>query len=259
MLTIISPAKRLDFSADTPAIEFTKPELLTQSKKLVERLRKLSPRQVAKLMGVNDKIAADVHRYFRDWKPRYNAAGSKPSLLAFRGDVYLALAAEEFSAGDFEFAGEHLRILSGLYGVLRPQDLIQPYRLEMGTPLKGEYGSDLYAFWGDRIATSLAKALQSQGDDVVVNLASKEYFGAARTQTFACRVITPVFKDFNRGQYRVLSFLAKRARGMMVSYLIRRRVDDLAGLLKFREGGYRLNREQSTDDRPVFTRDNASG
>jgi len=254
MLIVISPAKRLDFTPQSLHDTHFKPEFLTQSKKLITALQKLSPKQLGKLMGISDKLAAEVHGYVTDWKAKYDSANAKQALLAFRGDVYLGIDADSFEPGDFEFAQQHLRILSGLYGVLRPLDLMQAYRLEMGTKLANEVGEDLYEFWSDRIAKTLKKTLAEQGDDVLVNLASNEYFKAAKAKTLGCRVITPVFKDRSRGEYRVLSFFAKKARGLMAGYLIRHRVADLSGLLEFREAGYKLNRGLSSDDRPVFTR-----
>jgi len=176
-------------------------------------------------------------------------------VLAFRGDVYQGLNADSFSTKDFDFAQQHLRILSGLYGVLRPLDFMQAYRLEMGTKLAGDHGKDLYAFWGNRIAKSLQKALAAQGDEILVNLASNEYFKAAQAKQIGCRVITPVFKDRKNGDYKVISFFAKKARGMMTGHIIRQQITDSNGILKFHTAGYKYNRGLSTEDQPVFTRD----
>ena len=258
MLVVISPAKTLDFEPQSVCKTATKPALLAQSKQLVSHLRELSPKQISKLMSIGEKLTADVHGYFSDWKAKYDTTSAKQAVLAFRGDVYLGLEADTFKAKDFEFAQQHLRILSGLYGVLRPLDLMQPYRLEMGTKLKGEHGKDLYEFWGDRLAKSLGKALAEQGDDVLVNLASNEYFKAAKAKQIGCRVITPVFQDRNpKGEYKVVSFFAKKARGMMARHIIRERINGEAGLLKFRMAGYKYNRGLSSEDKPVFTRDKA--
>ena len=257
MLIVISPAKTLDFSPQQIARQATKPELLAQSKKLIPILREMSPRKLGKLMGISDRLAADVHEYVQSWKQKYDAAGAKQAVLAFRGDVYQGLAADDFKTADFEFAQSHLRILSGLYGLLRPLDLIQPYRLEMGTRLAGDHGKNLGDFWQDQIAKRLQKALAEQGDDVLVNLASSEYFQAARAKSIRCRVITPLFKDFHGGQYKVLSFFAKKARGLMARHLIRNRVSDLGGIKKFHTAGYRYNPELSTEDQPIFLRDKA--
>ncbi|MEM8944612.1 MAG: peroxide stress protein YaaA [Planctomycetota bacterium] len=258
MLILISPAKTLDFESQTILDVASKPEFLAQSKKLIAQLRVLTPAQIKKMMGISDKLTSEVHQYFADWKAKYDSKAAKQALLAFRGDVYLGLDADSFAARDFEFAQQHLRILSGLYGSLRPFDLIQPYRLEMGTKLKGDYGKDLYEFWGDRIAKSLQAGLAEQGDDVLVNLASNEYFKAARAKGIDGRVITPIFQDRNpKGEYKVMSFFAKKARGMMARYLIRERVRDEAGLLEFRDAGYKYHRGLSSENKPVFTRNRA--
>lgn len=257
MLMVVSPAKTLDFEPQSLYKTETKPELLSQAKQLIAQLRELSPKQLSKLMGISDNLAAGVHEYVASWKAKYNAVDAKQAILAFRGDVYQGLDADSFKAKDFEFAQQHLRILSGLYGVLRPLDLMQGYRLEMGTKLKGDHGADLYDFWGDRIAKTLSKALAEQGDDVLVNLASNEYFKAANANSIDCRVITPVFKDRKGDDYRVISFFAKKARGMMARHVIRERVRDESGLLKFRMWGYKYNRGLSSEDEPVFTRDKA--
>ncbi len=272
MLIVISPAKTLDFSPQSLHKTTSKPELLTQSKKLIALLRKLSPKQLGKLMSISDKLSAGVHEYVADWKAKYDTTTAKQSLLAFRGDVYLGIDADSFSTKDFDFAQKHLRILSGLYGVLRPLDLMQAYRLEMGTKLLGEHGKDLYTFWGGKIARNLKKALAEQDDDVLVNLASNEYFKATHakaaqakaTQAAAtqvkrldCRVITPVFKDRKGSDYKVISFFAKKARGMMAGYLIRNRITDENGILQFRQAGYKYHRGLSSHDQPVFTRPQA--
>jgi len=267
MLIVISPAKTLDFAP--PSLHKTtlhkttsKPELLAQSKKLIALLRELSPKKISKLMGISDKLAAGVHEYVADWKAKHDAVGAKQALLAFRGDVYQGLDADSFSTKDFEFAQQHLRILSGLYGVLRPLDLMQGHRLEMGTKLAGDHGKNLYDFWGDRIARSLKKALAEQGDDVLVNLASNEYFKATQAKTsqykgLGCRVITPVFKDRKNGEYKVISFFAKKARGMMTGHIVRNRITDESGILKFRVAGYKYHRGLSSENQPVFTRSKA--
>ncbi len=258
MLIVISPAKTLDFSPQSLHQATSKPELLAQSKKLIALLRQLSPKKIGKLMGISEKLSAGVHDYVADWKAKYDIKTAKQSLLAFRGDVYQGIDADSFMTKDFDFAQKHLRILSGLYGVLRPLDLMQGYRLEMGTKLAGEYGKNLYDFWGDKIAHSLEKSLAEQGDDVLVNLASNEYFKATQAKGLGCRVITPVFKDRKGGDYKVISFFAKKARGRMVGHLVRNHITDESGILKFREAGYKYNRGLSSDDQPVFTRAKAS-
>jgi len=259
MLIIISPAKTLDFAPQLLHKATSKPELLAQSKKLIAQLREFSPKEFSKLMSISDKLATGVHEYVANWKAKHDATTAKQAVLAFRGDVYLGLDADSFTAKDFDFAQQHLRILSGLYGVLRPLDLMQGYRLEMGTKLAGAYGKNLYDFWGDRIARSLKKALAEQGDDVLVNLASNEYFKATQAKGLGCRVITPAFKDSKGkdrqgGDYKVISFFAKKARGMMARHIICNRVKDERGILNFCAAGYKYNRRLSSEDQPVFTR-----
>jgi len=248
MLLLISPAKTLDFSPQSLVEESTKPTFLVQSKQLIALLREYSPQQIGKLMSISDNLAADVHGYVNHWKAKYNVGAAKQALLAF---------ADTFSDDDFQFAQQHLRILSGLYGILRPLDLIQPYRLEMGCKLSGDHGKDLYAFWGDRISQELKKSLAEQDDDLLINLASTEYFKAALAKRLGCRVITPVFKDRKGDDYKVISFFAKKARGLMTRHLLRRRIVDESGIRKFCSNGYQYNRELSGEDQLVFTRDGA--
>ena len=255
MLLVISPAKTLDFSPQSLHKTSSKPELLTQSKKLIAQLRELSPRQIGKLMGISEKLSADVHRYVADWKAKYDATGSKQAVLAFRGDVYQGLDADSFGSDDFDFAQQHLRILSGLYGVLRPLDLMQAYRLEMGTKFASGHVSNLYAFWGERIARSLQTAMDEQGDAILVNLASNEYFKGARAKQLDCRVITPAFKDRKNGDYKMIGYFAKKARGMMARHIIRNRITAERDLHEFRAAGYQFNHGLSSDGHPVFTRD----
>ena len=246
MIILLSPAKTLDFTPQSLVDESSKPALLAQSKKIIPLLRKQSPAQLKNLMGISDKLAAEVHSYFNNWNAKYDTTDAKQAMLAFRGDVYLGLEAEKFSAADFQFAQQHLRILSGLYGILQPLDLIQPYRLEMGTKLKGEHGKDLYDFWGDRIAKQLKKSLNEQDQPLLVNLASNEYFKAIQAKSLDCSIITPVFKDLKNGQYKVFSFFAKKARGMMARHIIQKQITDLAGIRKFSHG--RLSLQSRTLD-----------
>jgi cytoplasmic iron level regulating protein YaaA (DUF328/UPF0246 family) len=254
MIVVISPAKTFDFAPTTVLEESSRPALVTQSKKLIQNLRTLSQNDLRKLMRISDKLSAEVHGYLNSWKAKYNAKNAKQAILAFRGDVYLGLDAENFKPADFEFAQDCLRILSGLYGVLRPLDLIQPYRLEMGTKLAGEYGKDLYAFWGNRIAAELKKGLAQQEDDLLINLASNEYFKSVHALSLPCQIVTPVFQDYKNGQYKVISFFAKKARGMMARHIIRNQITNVSGIRKFRAAGYRYQRHLSADHGPVFTR-----
>lgn len=254
MLILISPAKTLDFTPQA-AHAGTKPQLLTQANRLAKHAQSLTPAKLGQLMSISPKLAATAHGYFAQWKAKFDAKGTKEAVFAFRGDVYIGLDADTLSEEDLKFAQEHLRILSGLYGVLRPLDLIQPYRLEMGIKLAGEYGKNLHAYWGDAIAKSLTKEAKGQGDATIVNLASQEYFAGADRPALKGRVITPAFQERHNGKYQVISFFAKKARGMMARHLIASRADSSDALRKFRAEGYRFNAELSSEDEPVFTRD----
>lgn len=256
MLILLSPAKTLDFSP-TPVALHSQPQALEQSLLLVKRLQQLEAPALGSLMKVSDQIAAlNVERY-QDFEAPF-ALGQhevKQALLAFKGDVYKDWPLDSYDDEDFQWAQAHLRILSGLYGVLRPMDLMRPYRLEMGTRLRNERGKNLYEFWGQRIAALLAQALQEQGDELVINLASQEYFRAVQTQHLPGQVVSPVFKDLKKGEYKIIAFYAKRARGLMAHYLIKNRVQDLEGLRAFSLNGYRYDEASSTEAEPVFLRD----
>lgn len=255
MIIVLSPAKTLDFESPLATDKHTTPRFQSEARQLVEILRGKSGKEIASLMNLSPKLTTlNVQRY-RDFSDRATAKNARPALLAFKGDVYQGLQAERFDARDLNYAQDHLRILSGLYGVLRPLDLMQPYRLEMGTSLASEAGKDLYAFWGERITRALNEELAGQKPKALINLASNEYFSAVNEDLLDGRIVSPVFKDRAKsGDYRVLSFFAKRARGMMAAWIIRERVDTLKGLKDFAEEGYRYSEEQSEPDRPVFLR-----
>ena len=255
MLIVISPAKTLDFETPPIVKKSTQPAFLERSAQLVTDARKLSPDQVGALMGISDKLAELNHQRFMNWGLPFTAANAKQSLLAFKGDVYTGLDADSMSAADFNFAQKHLRILSGLYGLLRPLDLMQPYRLEMGLKFANQGGKNLYEFWGSDITDKLNSQLKALKSEVLLNLASNEYFRAVQAKALHADVITPVFKDLKSGKYRVISFFAKKARGQMTRYIIDQRLDDVAGIKKFRVGGYRYNKAESTARDWVFTRD----
>lgn len=255
MLIVISPAKTLDF--DTPARidKFTKPQFLDDSKILIERLREFDPIQIGQLMSISSELAELNHRRNMNWSTPFSRDNAKQALLAFRGDVYVGLQAGTFTAKDFEFAQKHLRILSGLYGLLRPLDLMQPYRLEMGTALANARGKNLYAFWGDKITAALNAELANEKTPVLVNLASEEYFKAVHPKILAARVVTPIFKERKGDAYKVVSFFAKKARGAMSAYIIRNRLRDVDDIQGFTEDGYRFNAQLSTADEWLFTRE----
>ncbi|HSG02398.1 MAG TPA: peroxide stress protein YaaA [Marinobacterium sp.] len=255
MLVLLSPAKTLDYETPLTTQAHTLPEFVDQARPLIERLETFAPQDIADLMKLSDKLALlNVARY-QSWTTEHNFHNARQALLAFKGDVYTGLDAESLSESDLEFAQQHLRILSGLYGLLKPLDLMQPYRLEMGTSLETDKGKTLYAYWGstitDRLNTELAPS------DVVVNLASTEYFKSVQPKKLNARLITPVFKDEKNGQYKIISFWAKRARGLMARYIIDKRVSQPDALKEFNYDGYRFNSDLSHGDTWVFTRDHA--
>jgi cytoplasmic iron level regulating protein YaaA (DUF328/UPF0246 family) len=255
MLSVISPAKTLDFETAPTTKKSTQPEFLDRAAALVNDARQLSPGDIRSLMGVSDNIAELNHRRFMNWHMPFDRDNAKQAVLAFKGDVYTGLEAETLSAAELAFAQKHLRILSGLYGVLRPLDLMQPYRLEMGLKFGNSGGANLYEFWGDDITGSLNRSLKKSGSPILLNLASNEYFRAVQPGALDAEVITPVFKDLKNGKYRIISFFAKKARGQMARYVIENEINDVAPLKKYRVGGYRYNAKESTARELVFTRD----
>lgn len=256
MLTVISPAKTLDFETAAPVPKATRPEFLAQAAELVADARALAPEDIRALMGVSENIALLNHQRFIDWRLPFTKRNAKPALLAFRGDVYVGLRADTLSAAQLRFAQQHLRILSGLYGLLRPLDLMQPYRLEMGLPFANRGGRNLYEFWGTAITDALNTAVRKSGTEVLVNLASQEYFRAVQSRALHAEVITPVFKDLKGGRYKVISFFAKKARGQMARFIIENEVREPEALKTFSTGGYRYDAAASSARELVFTRDN---
>ncbi|WP_345830432.1 peroxide stress protein YaaA [Erwinia sp. HDF1-3R] len=254
MLMVISPAKTLDFESPLATRRFTQPALLDDSQKLIEIARQLTPAQIGTLMSISDKLAHLNAERFNDWHPPFSPDNARQAILAFKGDVYTGLQAETFHEKDFDFAQQHLRMLSGLYGVLRPLDLMQPYRLEMGIKLENPAGKDLYTFWGDRLTDALNAALAEQGDDTLINLASDEYFRAVKPKKLAGRIIKPVFLDEKNGRFKVISFYAKKARGLMSRYIIQHRLSQPEQLKKFDVDGYFFAAEESNDSDLVFKR-----
>ena len=255
MLMVISPAKTLDYTSPLATEAFTQPRFLEQSSQLIKVLRELSPSKLAELMKLSDKLAGLNIARFTEWQPDFTLENARQAILAFKGDVYTGLDAETLSSDDFNYAQQHLRILSGLYGVLRPLDLMQPYRLEMGTRLGNPEGKNLYEFWGDRLTESLNQCLAENKTDTVLNLASNEYFKAVKPKQLAGTLINVDFKDLKNGQYKIISFYAKKARGMMARYVIQHKVDSVAALKNFSEQGYYYSSEQSKPDHLVFLRD----
>ena len=254
MLIVLSPAKSLDYKTPVKVKSPTLPEFVSESAKLIADLKKMAPQDVAKLMGLSDQLAVlNVGRY-RDWSKKFTNENSKPAIYAFDGDVYDGFDAKSLNAKAIDFAQKHVRILSGLYGALRPLDLMQPYRLEMGTAFKNARGKDLYAFWGGRVTESLKKVLDEQKKPVLLNLASEEYFKVLQPKELGCPVISPVFQDAKDGKYKIISFYAKRARGLMARYVVENRITDPADLKGFNLDGYKYYAAESKIDKPVFRR-----
>lgn len=254
MLSVISPAKTLDFETPSTTQQVTQPDFLDHSQPLIDILRDYSPQQLSELMGISDKLAGLNAARFADWQPPFSLANAKPAVQAFQGDVYTGLNAHAFSDADNQFAQQHLRILSGLYGLLRPLDLIQPYRLEMGTKLPNHAGNDLYAYWKPTLTQALKQAIAESGSNVLVNLASNEYFKAINTQELDARLITPVFKDEKNGTFKIISFYAKKARGLMSAWIIQHQINDPEQLSHFNVAGYHYDSASSQGDTLVFTR-----
>jgi cytoplasmic iron level regulating protein YaaA (DUF328/UPF0246 family) len=254
MLIVISPAKTLDYETPPVSKRHTKPAMLKQSQQLIDNLRNYSALDLAELMKLSMKLAELNFDRYHDWQTPFTTKNAKQAALAMKGDVYTGLDAESLNEEGFQFAQAHLRILSGLYGVLKPLDLMQPYRLEMGTKLPNEQGKDLYAFWGESITQAINKALKAQGDDVLINLASNEYYKSIKPKLIKGRIITPQFKEKKNGSYRMIGVFAKRARGLMSRYIIENQLTDPEEIKKFKTDGYRFSKQQSKDDQWVFVR-----
>ena len=285
MLILISPAKTLDF--ETPALDssfksgnprtdkphndnglsrktalqcFSQPDFISDTEALVERLKTLSAPEISSLMKISDKLGELNASRYRTWQPNFDTTNAKQALLAFQGDVYRGMNVDSFELQDFDFAQEHLRILSGLYGILRPLDLIQPYRLEMGTKLAHSKlrelsANTLYEFWADKLTQTINRQLEKLENNTVVNLASNEYFKAIKPKLLTANVITPIFKDWKNGKYKIISIYAKKARGMMTAYIIKNRLDRPEDLKNFSQAGYSFNAELSDNNNLVFTRE----
>jgi cytoplasmic iron level regulating protein YaaA (DUF328/UPF0246 family) len=258
MILVISPAKALDYETPPTTATFTQPDLLDQSAELIDILREKSPAQIAELMLLSDQLSSlNVARY-ASWSRPFAPDNAKQALLAFNGDVYEGLDAKSLAADDLAWTQDHLRILSGLYGVLRPLDLMQAYRLEMGTRLANPRGKNLYEFWGERITDELNRLLAREEDAgrerVLVNLASDEYFKSVKPKKLKGRIVTPVFEDWKGGRYKIISFYAKRARGLMSRYVITKRIDEFEALQGFDAEGYAFAADASDADTLVFRR-----
>jgi cytoplasmic iron level regulating protein YaaA (DUF328/UPF0246 family) len=254
MLLVVSPAKKLDFESPLATTKFTQPTLLEHSQTLINDCIKLTPAQIASLMKLSDKLAGLNAARFGEWTAPFTTDNARQAMLSFNGDVYTGLDAQSFSDDDFDFAQQHFRILSGLYGLLKPLDLIQAYRLEMGCKLANARGDNLYQFWGDIITNELNNAVKAQGDNILINLASTEYFKSVKKKSLTAEIITPAFKDWKNGQYKMISFYAKKARGLMARYIIQNKITQVEQLKDFDLAGYQYNESFSKGNDWVFTR-----
>lgn len=259
MLILLSPAKTLDFETPATTQQHSMPRFLEQSAELVDVLKQYAPEEIGDLMSISPKLAQLNAERFYQWRMPFDTNKAKAALLAFKGDVYLGLDAETLSEMQLSNAQRYLRILSGLYGVLKPLDKILPYRLEMGIKLANPKGKNLYEFWGEKLTQSLNQELAEQGSEVVINLASNEYFKAIQPKKLKAELVTPVFKDEKNGQYKIISFYAKKARGLMARWLLEQELvvsnkKDIPKLQDFNVAGYRFSAEDSKNNELVFKR-----
>lgn len=254
MLLLISPAKTLDMSPQSLSDKYSEASYLNEAKRLITQLKKLKPHHLSNLMKISPKLADLNYQRNQTWALPFTLENSKQALFAFRGDVYTGIDVDSFSSEDLDFVQDHLRILSGLYGVLKPLDLIQAYRLEMGTKFQTPKWKDLYDFWGTKINSRIQADLKQQGDNVLVNLASNEYFKSVDSKKLKAQIFTPEFKDFSNGEYKMISFFAKRARGMMTRFIIQNKLSKPEQLKLFDAGGYFFNEDLSKGNKLVFTR-----
>ena len=254
MKIIISPAKKIDNSKNKNNINFSDSFFLDKAKELVEILQDFSPNELSKLMGISNNLGLLNADRYMNWSLPFNQGNAKQAILTFQGDVYQGIDVDDFSKKDFDFAQKNLRILSGLYGILKPLDLIQAYRLEMGTKLKTDKGNNLYHFWADSLTEHMTKEIIKDKDNYLVNLASKEYSKVLKINKLRARIITPVFKDFKNGQLKIISFFAKKARGRMCRFIIKNKLTSSNALRKFKDDGYAFDKKLSTDSEFVFIR-----
>lgn len=254
MLIVVSPAKKLDYDTPAKTKTSTMPDFLEHSQILIDRLREFSAMDIAELMHLSMKLAELNFDRYENWSLPLSTDNAKQAMFAFKGDVYTGLDAESFSASDIKFAQKHFRMLSGLYGLLRPLDLMFPYRLEMGTRLDNERGKNLYEFWGNIITNAINKQLKSSKSEHLINLASNEYFKSVKTKDIKAEIITPAFKEYKNGEYKMIGIYAKRARGMLSRYIIQNELTDVEDIKNFSEDGYKFNKKASSGNTWVFTR-----
>ena len=254
MLIVVSPAKTLDYTTPPKIKKFTLPDYLDDSAELIHRMRELSSLDISELMKVSTKIADLNFDRFEAWNKKFTEKNAKQAVLAFKGDVYTGLDAESFTAKDFNFAQKHFRMLSGLYGLLRPLDLMQAYRLEMGTRLSNERGKNLYEFWGDTVTEGLNAQLKAVKSKYLINLASNEYFKVVKPKVLKGEIITPAFKELKNGEYKMIGVYAKKARGLLSRYIIQNQLSDIEDIKSFDLEGYKFNKKVSKGNNWVFTR-----
>lgn len=255
MITLIAPAKRLDYDSDLSVEDFSIAEHLKESKKLIKELQKKSPEDLSSLMGLSENLSTLNFERNMNWQvPKKPSNEVRQAIFAFKGDVYVGLDSGTLSKSDIKYAQKNLAILSGLYGLLKPLDLMYPYRLEMGTKMKNEKGKNLYEFWGNKITTSINALAKKNNSKGIINLASVEYFTSVKTENLDLPVYSPVFKDFKNGKYKIISFFAKKARGSMARFIIQNKIKNPADLNKFNLDGYKYSKKDSCEYSPVFLR-----
>ena len=255
MIALIAPAKRLDYDSDLSVEDFSIAEHLKESKKLIKELQKKSPEDLSSLMGLSENLSVLNFERNMNWQvPKKPSNEVRQAIFAFKGDVYVGLDSETLSKSDIKYAQKNLAILSGLYGLLKPLDLMYPYRLEMGTKMKNENGKNLYEFWGNKITTSINALAKKNNSKGIINLASVEYFSSVKTENLDLPVYSPVFKDFKNGKYKIISFFAKKARGSMARFVIQNKIKNPSDLNKFNLDGYKYSAKDSSEYSPVFLR-----
>ena len=256
MIILLSPAKTLDYETKIKGPSFSSPYFLSKSKNLIKTLKNKKPEEISNLMNISEKLALLNSDRYKSWKgSRKESPSSKQAIFVFKGDVYQGLNIEEFKKKDLDYSQNHLRLLSGLYGVLRPLDIIEPYRLEMGTKLKISNTKNLYEFWSDDIANQILKDLELIKSNTILNLASNEYFNSVKSLEKSANIISPAFKDLSKGKYKIISFYAKKARGLMASWILRNKIQKEEDLINFNIGGYYFSETESSKNIPVFLRD----
>ena len=255
MISIVSPAKTLDYKSKILFKDYSISEHLSDSKSLMQGLKLFEAEDLSSLMGLSDKLASLNFERNMNWNAEKKPGdGARQAIYAFKGDVYAGIDTGSLNEQQIKFLDDHLRILSGLYGILKPLDLIEPHRLEMGTKFKNTKGKDLYEFWGEKIALSLAKSLESHKNRTVLNLASVEYFSSIKLSELRVPVFSPIFKDYKNGKYKIISFYAKKARGLMVRYIALNKIDKPEEILGFNLEGYSYSKKDSSQFSPVFLR-----